>query len=188
MSDQKMILVNKTVYNDLQVRVQELESELVEAKRQVSQTRAWGARWHLKAAVIDEKLTASQQQVKGLREALPDPSKLRMLAGLFDTALPNDPNPEVQEDLRAWATNIDTALSASILVGEEPVHWAAIHDKDCLCTACLDAHQPETQTVCPCTCHLKQNWYRYVPVHHEVCGYPNCTYYGTLTPEETDNG
>lgn len=45
--------------------------------------------------------------------------------------------------------------------------------------------QPTKETACPCTCHLKQNRYRYVPVHHEACGCPNCTYYDGKIQIET---
>ena len=44
-------------------------------------------------------------------EALPDPARLRLLAEWIDVKYPDDPNPEVQRDLRNWADKIDVALA-----------------------------------------------------------------------------
>ena len=49
-------------------------------------------------------------RVARLEEALPDPSKLEMLARWFDIRYPADAHPEVQTDLREWAKKIRCAL------------------------------------------------------------------------------
>lgn len=45
-------------------------------------------------------------EINRLRAALPDPAKLWALADWIDLKYPNDSNPEVQRDLRAWARGI----------------------------------------------------------------------------------
>ena len=51
-------------------------------------------------------------EIERLREA---PEKLSFLADWIDAKYPNDSNPEVQEDLRAWARALPSLLQA---VGE----------------------------------------------------------------------
>lgn len=46
-----------------------------------------------------------------LRAALPNPAKLDLLADWVDLRYPNDPDPQVQADLRRWARNIRAALA-----------------------------------------------------------------------------
>ena len=45
-----------------------------------------------------------------LKEAVPPPDKLELLAKWFDFKYKDDENPEVQEDLRRWANNLRNAL------------------------------------------------------------------------------
>ena len=52
-----------------------------------------------------------------LEAALPDATKLDLLADWIDLKYPNDSDPEVQNDLRAWARNIRAALEPAILKG-----------------------------------------------------------------------
>lgn len=40
-----------------------------------------------------------------------DATKLRMLADYVDALHPDDPNPEVQDDLRRWADEIERATA-----------------------------------------------------------------------------
>ena len=51
-------------------------------------------------------LAASQAHEARLRAALPDPAKLWSLAEWLEMKYPGDPNPEIQDDLRAWAKAI----------------------------------------------------------------------------------
>ena len=62
------------------------------------------------------RIVALQAQLAAFRDALPDPDKLDLLAKMFDVALPNDPNPEIQTTLRTWAAKI-RALAATEPVG-----------------------------------------------------------------------
>ena len=48
------------------------------------------------------------KNLETFKEAIPDPRKLRSLASYFDLYFPNDPNPEIQNDLRRWADNLDS--------------------------------------------------------------------------------
>jgi hypothetical protein len=50
------------------------------------------------------------QEQKELREALPDPDKLENLAYWIDVKYPDDKDPQVQRDLRKWASTARQAL------------------------------------------------------------------------------
>ena len=51
-----------------------------------------------------------RSRVARLEEALPDQNKLELLAIWIDLNFEDDPNPEVQNDLREWARKIRRAL------------------------------------------------------------------------------
>ena len=57
------------------------------------------------------ELEQAQARVKSLEEALPPAHRLRTLAQLVDSFYPNDPEPEIQADLRAWADAIEAVLA-----------------------------------------------------------------------------
>lgn len=64
---------------------------------------------------------------KSICDLLPDPLKLVLLADWIDLHYPNDPNTEIQEDLRKWANNIKL-LSMAI---QEKCIWIGSHDMWC---------------------------------------------------------
>ena len=59
---------------------------------------------------LEQMNSALRARVARLEEALPDPSKLEMLARWFAIRYPADAHPEVQTDLREWAKKIRCAL------------------------------------------------------------------------------
>ena len=44
--------------------------------------------------------------IEKIRDLLPDPLSLDLLAEWVDLYCPNDPDPEIQKDLRDWAHNV----------------------------------------------------------------------------------
>lgn len=62
---------------------------------------------------VSERETQLELEVARLRETLPSAHKLRLLAGLFDKAFPDDLNPEIQTDLRKWASKIEAISTPS---------------------------------------------------------------------------
>lgn len=64
------------------------------------------------AKYLTKRLEEQEKKLAAFRDALPDPDKLDLLAKMFDVALPNDPNPEIQTTLRTWAAKI-RALAAT---------------------------------------------------------------------------
>lgn len=98
------------------------------------------------------------------------------------------------------AEMIKGVLSACIPVGGAVVECSGFDpDAICKCGRRLEdhknPHQPETQTVCPCTeaydkdvCASCWEECRMDDSHFEGCEVPGCGGSGTLTPEETDNG
>ena len=68
------------------------------------------------AKYLTKRLEEQERKLAACWEALPDPDKLDLLAQMFDVALPNDPNPEIQTTLRTWASKI-RALAATEPVG-----------------------------------------------------------------------
>lgn len=59
----------------------------------------------------ETELEQAQARMKRLKAALPPARRLRTLAQLVDAFYPNDPDPEIQTDLRAWADSIEAALA-----------------------------------------------------------------------------
>lgn len=53
-----------------------------------------------------------RHSLKVIRDAIPDPNKLELLANWIDSMYPFDPNPEVQRDLRIWAKKGRKVLTA----------------------------------------------------------------------------
>ena len=90
--------------NRTQRRIAQLERERDEARIEAN------------AKYLTRRLEEQEKQLAAFRDALPDPDKLDLLAKMFDVALPNDPNPEIQNALRAWAAKI-RALAATEPVG-----------------------------------------------------------------------
>lgn len=60
-------------------------------------------------AELQAKLAAAEQREAALRAALPPTHRLKLLAMWIDMKYPDDPNPEVQRDLRKWAKAIELA-------------------------------------------------------------------------------
>ncbi len=64
------------------------------------------------AVVVDYQAADNLIRVQGhareglSREDLPDPDKLELLADWIDSKYPDDPNPDVQADLRRWAQSL----------------------------------------------------------------------------------
>lgn len=55
---------------------------------------------------LEAALQAAEDRADRAEAALPDPAKLWALADWIDSKYPNDSDPEVQNDLRAWARGI----------------------------------------------------------------------------------
>ncbi len=53
-----------------------------------------------------KQLRADAEKWKRVKEII-DPSQLRTLAAWIDIKYPNDPNPQVQNDLRKWAEALE---------------------------------------------------------------------------------
>lgn len=69
------------------------------------------------AAMLRENMLKCAEEIERLRarvvrleEALPNPCKLEVLARWIDWNFENDPDPEVQTDLREWAKKIRRAM------------------------------------------------------------------------------
>lgn len=58
--------------------------------------------------IISETLQELLDQEKEHLKLLPPIDKLELLAEWIDSKYPNDPNPEVQEEIRQWVKNIKT--------------------------------------------------------------------------------
>jgi len=57
-----------------------------------------------------EEIEAKDETIRKLKDALPPANRLETLADWFDLKYPKDKNPEVQTDLRGWASSIRTIL------------------------------------------------------------------------------
>lgn len=53
-----------------------------------------------------ERCETLSVEIVELRAVIPDPAKLWSLAEWLEMRYPGDPNPEIQDDLRAWAKAI----------------------------------------------------------------------------------
>lgn len=96
-----------------------------------------------------EQIAALSLQVERLREALPDPLKLNLLAAWVDGRFPYSPSPEVQADLRTWASRINEIYSTPApspsgvmdLVMQAKFqnlrHSKAQHGNFCSCRVCV---------------------------------------------------
>ena len=104
--------------NRTQRRIAQLERERDEARIEAKQAqdKIDNHRDLSGAKYLTRRLEEQEKQLAAFRDALPDPDKLDLLAKMFDVALPNDPNPEIQNALRAWAAKI-RALAATEPVG-----------------------------------------------------------------------
>lgn len=83
--------------SDARDEVDRLTAELAEAQDLAAKRRTELERHSEDRARLRKELAEA-------REAMPDPDKLETLALWFDVKNPNDPDPEVQTDLRRWAT------------------------------------------------------------------------------------
>lgn len=159
---ENLLSTRTRLMNDLAAQVKRLEKELAEAIGVAAYNTAdhkglIRARETISIAnatydMLSKQLGAAQQQVKTLREALPPARRLRTLADMVDYFYPDDPEPEIQDDLRKWASKIDALATPS---AEEdntfrrdyaPSAWTHIPGF----AATREApQQPATETVCP---------------------------------------
>lgn len=58
--------------------------------------------------IMSETVHELIEQEKEMMELLPPVHKLQTLVEWIDSKYPNDPNPEVQNDIRTWINNIKT--------------------------------------------------------------------------------
>ena len=57
-------------------------------------------------------MTEGKSTILRVGEQTTPAAKMRLLADWFDAKYPNDSNPEVQNDLRAWARELDALTIA----------------------------------------------------------------------------
>lgn len=79
----------------LTAKVKNLEAEAVDRKKHVE--------------TLEKVEWEATIRARRAYKALPPPDKLRLLADYMDKLFPEDPEPDVQTDLRAWATEIEAA-------------------------------------------------------------------------------
>jgi hypothetical protein len=112
---------------DLIARVKELDEKATKGPWQVAKSRLriedTEGKWILDALASESNLQISlhntqyaaesrtllpevTRRLEACLKAMPDPDKLRMIADMFDAAIPNDPNPEIQTYFRKCADDI----------------------------------------------------------------------------------
>jgi hypothetical protein len=109
-----------------------LQAALTEAKRDFEAAQTGRENVHAYCEVIERERDGYKARDKLRGEALPDPDKLRLLAGWFDgddaakgrrgpslATLGGQPPDEVQRELRGWADDIEAAINASPAEGEK---------------------------------------------------------------------